>query len=455
MNSLVKFIEDNGGCEYNITYPKRLLNGKYCTSNTSCVWFNDELIINSRLVEYVKLFQNNKVRALTSENNGQTYFYTRNGFDSRNVISKFSDGNVYNTIESVYPECAYYDVYYRGLEDGRLIVWNDKLYIYGTRWDRVKDEGCICLYELNNDMQPVNEVIVHPQGSGNCEKNWGGIEDKPFTFMYSHNPNTIVQINENGDCWLVKQHEKNENIKKVIKGSTQIVRYDENTYVSLVHTNDWYDRDGYAYSDYLTAFVFYDNDLNIIKMSDWFVFKTPMCEFTCGLAIHDDDVYITYSQLDCTSHLLVTNKETVNKFVNLHEDLNNTYNFMDYYLLAKQNEYDGHYMSSYALYNYAAMLIGDDPNLSEIKLECLIKMFCGVIKQADSFRKVAYYNEIITRLDEYIEQYPDCCELYYLQALMYKIIQYFEGVKKYKQLGDERKVNLHSYFFKYFNPNYL
>ena len=224
---------------------------------------------------------------------------------------------------------------------------------------------------------------------------------------------------------------------------------------SSFNVNDWYDRDGYAYSDYLTAFVFYDNDLNIIKMSDWFVFKTPMCEFTCGLAIHDDDVYITYSQLDCTSHLLVTNKETVNKFVNLHEDLNNTYSFMDYYLLAKQNEYDGHYMSSYALYNYAAMLIGDDPNLSEIKLECLIKMFCGVIKQADSFRKVAYYNEIITRLDEYIEQYPDCCELYYLQALMYKIIQYFEGVKKYKQLGDERKVNLHSYFFKYFNPNYL
>ncbi len=455
MNSLVRFIEEHGGKEYSFMYSPRLLKGKCSTSNTSCVWFRDELIVNSRIIEYIKLFQNKDVKALTSENNAQTYFYTTSGFDSRNVMCKYSNGNLYNVIESIYPDSSYWDCYYRGLEDGRLVVWNDKLYIYGTRWDRVENLGCICVYELNDNMQPVNEIIIKPQNSGGCEKNWGAIEDKPFTFMYMNNPNTIVQINEQGNCWLVKQNEKDEKISKPIKGSTQVVRFDENTYVSMVHTNDWYEKDGYNYSDYLTAFVFYDNDFNMIKMSDWFVFKSPMCEFTCGLAVHGDDVYITYSQLDCTSHLLITNKETINNFTDLHCDLKNTYSFIDYYVLAKQNEDNKQYNTAFALYNYAAMLFDNNPVFDEMKQECLIKMFCGVVRQANTFRRKGYYPEIIECLNEYINQYPDCCEFYYLAAFMCKVMQNFDEMNRYKQLGDERKLNIHKYFFKYFNPNYL
>lgn len=455
MNSLVRFIIENGGYENDLFYPQRIIKGDCSISNSSCVWYNNELIVNTRLIEYIKLFQNKNFNVLTSENSCQTYFYTINGFDSRNIISKYLNGNIINTIETTYPESSYWDCYYRGLEDGRLVVWDNKLYIYGTRWDRVENLGCICLYELNDNMQPVNEIIVKPQNSGNCEKNWGAIEDKPFTFMYMNNPNTIVKINEHGDCWLVKQHEKNIETNKPIKGSTQIVRYDENTYISMVHTNDWYEKDGYLYSDYLTAFAFYDNDLNMIKMSDWFVFKSPMCEFTCGLVVHNDDVYITYSQLDCTSHLLVTNKKTINKFVNLTEDLNNTYNANDYYNIAKQNEDNRQYNSAFALYNYAATFIDNNLDSNNIKEECIIKAFLGVINQVNLFRKKSYYNEINDSLKKYIKQYPNSCELYYLLAYMYKLIGNFDEYRRYKQLGDERKVNIHSYFFKYFNPNYL
>ena len=455
MNSFVRFVLENGGNEYDLMYPQKVFNGKYCSSNSSCVWFNGELLINTRLVEYIKLFQNNNIRVLTSEDYTQTYFYTKNGFDTRNIISKFSDGTVMDTVESVYPESSYWDCYYRGFEDGRLIVWDDKLYIYGTRWDRVTNKGCICIYELDKNMQPSNEIIIKPQGSGNCEKNWGAIEDKPFTFMYSNNPTDIIQVNEHGDCWLVKSSKKNESITKPIKGSSQIVRYDDNTYISLVHTNSWYKNGGFSYSDYLTAFVFYDNDLNIIKMSDWFVFRAPMCEFTCGLAIKGDDVYITYSQLDCTSNLIVTNKETINKFVDLHVDLNNTYGFVDYYEAAKMYEDNNQYWSAFALYNYAATFDNSHVIFDEMRKECLVKMLCGVIKQCVDFRKKGYYSEIKERINYYISKYPELCELYYLYSYVCKIEQNLDEANMYKQMGDERKLNIHKYFFKYFNPNYL
>jgi len=455
MNSFVRFVLENGGSDYDLMYPQSIFKRKYCTSNTSCVWFNNELIINTRLVEYIKLFQNDNIRVLTSENYTQTYFYTKNGFNSRNIMSKFSDGTLCDTIETIYPDSTYWDCYYRGLEDGRLVVWNDKLYIYGTRWDRVEDKGCICIYELDENMQPFNEIIVHPQGSGNCEKNWGAVEDRPFTFVYCNNPTDIVQVNERGDCWLVKSNGKNENITKAIKGSTQIVRYDDNTYISMVHTNDWHVKGEFSYSDYLTAFVFYDNDLNIIKMSDWFVFKAPMCEFTCGMAIKGDDVYITYSQLDCTSSILITNKDTINKFVDLHEDLNNTYGFIDYYQIAKFFENNNQFMSAYGLYNYALTLNDNNPIYREIEIECLIKMLCGVIKQCGDFRKKTYYNEIKERINYYISKYPEVCELYYLYSYICKVEQNLAESNMYKQMGDERKLNIHKYFFKYFNSNYL
>ena len=455
MNSLVRFIEMNGGTEYTFVYPKNILKNKYTASNTTCAWHNNELIVNSRLVEYVKFFQSNEIRVCENINNRQSSFHTINGFDSRNVISRYANGKLYKTNELIFPKCTCCDCYYRGLEDGRLVSWNGKLYIYGTRWDKVRDKGCICIYELDENRGPINEIIIRPQGTGNCEKNWGAVEDKPFTFIYSNNPLDVIQVNKKGECQLIKHNEKNETIDKWIKGSTQVVRYDENTYISMVHTNDWREVDGISYSDYLTAFVFYDNDFNIIKMSDWFVFKSPMCEFTCGLAIHDNDVYITYSQLDCTSHLVVTNKETIEKFIDNSNRLNIIDSFIDYYQLAKQNENNGQYVAQFGLYNYAALLADDNGIFNEMKEECLIKMFCGIVKFGDTYRDKSLLNEIKNTLIKFSEKYPNSCEFYYLIGFISKLMQDFNEVAKWKQLGDEHKTNMNSYFFNYFNPNYL
>jgi hypothetical protein len=223
----------------------------------------------------------------------------------------------------------------------------------------------------------------------------------------------------------------------------------------LVHTNRYYDIDGIGYSDYLTAFVFYDNNLNIIKMRDWFVFKSPMCEFTCGLAIHNDDVYITYSQLDCTSHLLKTTKETIEKFINSKDDNSKIYSFLDFYNLANYYDTKRLYTTSSPLYSYAATKCCNEHVDTELKLECLIKTYCNIVKNANKIGVTELSFEIINTIKKFLDDFPNNCEFYYLLAYLYKLNGDFDEYRRYKQLGDERKVNIHNYFFKYFNPNYL
>lgn len=377
-----------------------------------------------------------------------------NGFYSRNLISIYKNGCIYNTTELTIPSNNSIYAYYKGLEDVRLVVWDNKLYAYGTRWDKIENKGCMCVYELDNKFKPVNEIIVPPQNGGNCEKNWGAIEDKPFTFVYLNNPMTIVQINEKGDCWLVEKKDKIEEIKGFLKGSTPIVRYNDEMYISLVHMNDCYSKDDVEYSDYLTAIVFYDNDLNIIKMSDWFVFKSPMCEFSCGLAVKDNDICITYSEFDCTPHLLVTNKNVLENFMNCHDAATRLYTFYDIYNEAKYNESINQIVPASVLYNYAFLLCqADSPN--EMKLECLIKALSNIVKHAVYFEYLISKTEVIDYLHDIVNKYPDCCEFYYLLSYMYRIIDNMDEANKYKELGNRYKLNIHNYFFKYFNPNYL
>lgn len=452
MNSFVRYIVENGGKEYRLVYNQDVLKGQFSSCNTTCAWFNDELVINSRLVNYRKIFQSNNIR-LIEDKNAQTYLYLKNGFDTKNVTSRFADGNLVDVKETIYSPPNLQNVYYHGLEDIRFVVWDGKLYSYGTRWDKVVDKGCICLHELDDNLTPINETIILPQSSNNCEKNWGAIDDKPFTFMYANNPTTVVKINKDGYCWLYKQHEKNEKFKDWIKGSSQIIRYDNNTYISLVHTNKHFNEGEISRTDYVTAFAFYDNDLNLIKLSDWFVFKNPMCEFTCGLAIHDNDVYITYSQLDCTSNLLVTNKEAIEMFMKLPNNSVKQYEFMDYYLLAKDYEDKLQYNTAYGLYNYAALLNSNPyPDLQE---ECLVKAFCGVLEQLPELRVNRYLWQVVNCLKNITNKHPNSCEFYYILSSAYKIAHDYDNYKFFKKLGDERKLNIHNYFFKYLNPNYL
>lgn len=454
MNSLVKYVLDNGGTNTEIIYPLRYLEGNFTPANITCVNFNDKLIINSRLLNYSKVFQSDKF-AMIPKVIIQTYIFDGNGFDSENISAVVNDDGTLEPHKIEYPN-GNIESFYRGLEDCRYVVWNDKLYAYGTRWDKVDDTGCICIYEINDKWEAVNEMVIKPLHGNSCEKNWGAVDDMPFHFVYSTNPFELIKVNPDCTCDVIKIREPRTDLcKTYIKGSTPLVRYNDNEYITMVHTTPACDEEFVKGMKYYTAFLFYDNDFNITRMSDWFVFRGEMCEFTCGLAIKSDKVYITYSQFDTTSHLLVTDKNTIDRFVANHTDYNNVYGFDYFYDLANKYEAVGYNRVGCVLHNNAALLSFNEDVDRERQYETIVKSFCGLVERAQNIENKELYKYIISNLGEYIKMFTDSCELYYLVSYFSKLDGDYGLYETYKRLGDERKTTIHSYFFKYLNPNYL
>ena len=455
MNSLVKYVLENGGKDYNIMYPQHELQGKYCSCNSTCIWTNEGLLINSRAINYRKLFQNDDIDYCSDKAN-QTYIFNNNGVYSRNLVMMYKNGDFRFLGETEYSPSVC-STYYMGLEDCRFVSWNQKIYAYGTRWDKVQDKGCICIHELDYGLNPVKEIIVEPLFNSVCEKNWLAVQDQPFTFIYTVNPTVVIKVDENGKANIIKQEEHRDDLgTEFIKGNTPLVRYSENEYISLIHiTPHDPNATGNVYN-YYTAFIFFDNDFNVTRKSDWFVFKSELCEFCCGLSINGDGkVAITYSQFDGVSNLLLTDKKTIEKFMNEPNiDRNDVYTFDYYYDLAHEYENNGQFSAACILYNYCSVLAIRENKSYELRLECIVRGFCSILIDIDTVIVKELYQTVNNCIWKQIPDYPDSCELYYLSAYLYKDYDW-ERYLECKKMGDERILNIHNYFFRYFDPIYL
>lgn len=361
IQSLARYAIGNGGSDTEVVFPKTLLGGRYAAGNPTCAVFGGSLVFNTRLVNYRKIVQSERFKLIGVPKN-QTYFLHKNGFESRNAVFTMDGGLLSGFRETDYGAGDAH-AYYRGFEDCRLVVWDGCLYAYGTRWDKVPGEGRICIYRLNSDMQPVSETVVESPFGANCEKNWAAVDGMPFCFIYMYNPMTVVKVTDmdSGKCEIVERHDESGIIPSWlgIKGSTPVARLDSNTLVSLVHrTDSETDVHGMEHIFYRTAFVLMDKGFNITKMSNWFVFRTDLCEFTCGLSILNGTVYIPYSQVDCTVNILEMPLSAVIAFI--EGDIGEFPAYGPEYILnlARKYETAEQFATSDVMYNYHAALVG-------------------------------------------------------------------------------------------------
>lgn len=87
-----------------------------------------------------------------------------------------------------------------GLEDARIVRWNEKLYITGVRRDTTTNgQGRMELSEIQVNSDSVVEVsrfrIPPPKDPNSyCEKNWMPVIDKPFHFVKWCNPTEVVKV---------------------------------------------------------------------------------------------------------------------------------------------------------------------------------------------------------------------------------------------------------------------
>jgi len=206
-----------------------------------------------------------------------------------------------------------------GLEDIRLTYWNSKYYGVGVRRDTTSNgQGRMEFSELEITNKFVKEIkrnrIEVENNNSYCEKNWMPIKNKPFHFVKWSNPTEIVKVDlENNiakPIYLSSQHISTNND---LRGGTQLIEWNNNCYLSIVHSCKFISQNfnGYKDSDYYHNFIIWNNDYSIKYISQSFNFMTAKVEFCLGLEKIDDNIFISFGFQDNGAYLLKLSKKNM------------------------------------------------------------------------------------------------------------------------------------------------
>jgi len=198
-----------------------------------------------------------------------------------------------------------------GLEDARIVKWDNKFYLCGVRRDtKPNGEGRMELSELevtNNHVKEVSRFRIpapHPNDSY-CEKNWMPIIDKPFHFLKWSNPVQIVKVDpEKNSCETVfLSNDRHFQIDQ--RGGGQVIPYKDG-YLSLIHETSLYETEsGKKNGTYRHRFIHWNKDWVPVRVSPIFNFMNAKIEFAAGLArMKDGSILITFGFQDNAAYIL-------------------------------------------------------------------------------------------------------------------------------------------------------
>lgn len=218
-----------------------------------------------------------------------------------------------------------------GLEDGRLIRWNGKLYICGVRRDTTTHgEGRMELSELRAKTAFVDEIArtrIPAPGANNtyCEKNWMPILDRPYHFVKWSNPTEVVKFDPGAKTTTTVHLDESSYLPGVpdFRGGSQVLPYGD-YYIALTHEVDLTKYEtGQKDAVYVHRFVVWDREFNLVKYTDPFNFLRADIEFCCGAAFYKDDLLISFGFQDNAAYILKMPKTELDKLLFGNESMTN------------------------------------------------------------------------------------------------------------------------------------
>jgi hypothetical protein len=208
-----------------------------------------------------------------------------------------------------------------GLEDARLIKWNDKFYLTGVRRDLdTIGTGRMELSELeftDNEVKEVSRFRIPgpPPDNEYCNKNWMPILNKPFHYVKWTNGTQIVKV--------IPEENRTETVvlkdwvqaPKDLRGGSQVLPYKDG-YLTINHETDLFKSEaGRKNATYRHKFTYWDKDWNIQKFSPAFSFLEGQIEFCCGMAKYQDDYLLTFGFQDNAAYILKVPGHFMEEFV--------------------------------------------------------------------------------------------------------------------------------------------
>jgi hypothetical protein len=210
-----------------------------------------------------------------------------------------------------------------GLEDARLMQWDNKYYLVGVRRDTTTigqgrmEYSKITIDKDNWVVSEINRIRIPAPGdnSSYCEKNWVPVLDKPYHFIKWASPVEVVKANPNKEeCEQISLRQGIQPVKDQ-RGGSQLVKWG-NVYISISHEVDLFknylDQKDAIYRHRLCV---WDDQLNLVGLSKEFSFLDARVEFCTGAAIHNGDLLISFGFQDNAAFVLRTPKAVIEDLI--------------------------------------------------------------------------------------------------------------------------------------------
>ena len=209
-----------------------------------------------------------------------------------------------------------------GLEDARIVKWDGKWYLCGVRRDTTTHgQGRMELSQIEITDQHVVEVTrerIPAPGTNDsyCEKNWMPILDQPFHFIKWSNPVEIVKYDPSTKTTKTVYLGDRNYFNDDPRGGSQAIPF-ENGYLTLTHETELFKSEaGKKNAIYRHRLVHWSKDWIPLRKSNAFSFMDAKIEFTCGMAVHGDDILMTFGYQDNAAYILKTPKNVVKDYMN-------------------------------------------------------------------------------------------------------------------------------------------
>lgn len=196
-----------------------------------------------------------------------------------------------------------------GLEDVRLVHWDDKYWYCGVRRDTTTNgEGRMEMSEIDISRDSVKEVAryrIEPPTPSYCEKNWMPVQDIPYLFVKWTNPTEVVAVDykQLKSTTVVLAGHTIPNLPD-LRGGSSVIRHNGKFYAIVHQVNLFKNELGQKDAFYHHRFVVWDEDWNLIKVTKPFNFMGARIEFCCGLGILNDMAYISFGFQDNAAYII-------------------------------------------------------------------------------------------------------------------------------------------------------
>ncbi len=326
MDNLCKKALEEGGSVNYLMIPSNITKGLGLT-NPSLLYIKGKYLLNLRHVQYTLYHSENKQKFQTPWG-PLAYLNPENDISLRttNYICHLDPNTLaIDTFEKV--DTDKLDIKpvweFIGLEDARVVHWDNNLCLTGVRRDTKTDgEGRMEISKLNESYKEIKRIRIEPPTASYCEKNWMPVLDMPYHYVKWCSPTEVVKwipgTNKSETVALVEQSIK---FNRDLRGGSQVISVG-GYYIALTHEVDlWHNEQQKKDAQYYHRFVIWDKEWNMVAHSEEFKFMTAQIEFSCGLIFDGNSFVIPFGFQDSTAFILKLPVSTFESITNFNLDL--------------------------------------------------------------------------------------------------------------------------------------